>query len=124
MRNRLFFSGLGLMAVLSTDSLLAQDAPAGGGAGGGGGLIGIVLMFAVFFLLIIWPQSRKAKKHAQFLSSLEKGDEIVTQSGIHGKIHGLTDRVITLEIAPNVRIRMERQSVAGKAGSAEQTKAA
>jgi preprotein translocase subunit YajC len=93
--------------------LMAQDAPAAPGAAGSP-LIGILLMLAVFFFLIILPQSRKAKKQAAFLASLEKGDAVVTNSGIYGKIHGLADKVVTLEIAPNVRIRLDRQSIMGK----------
>jgi len=75
---------------------------------------GLLLMFAIFFLLIIWPQHRKAKKQAKLLSSLEKGDDVVTNSGIFGKIVGVADRVITLEIAPNVKIRVDRQTIASK----------
>lgn len=77
-------------------------------------LFGIVLMFAVFFFLIILPQSRKAKKQAEFLSKLTKGDQVVTQSGIYGKIVGIADKVITLEIAQNVKIRVDRQTIAGR----------
>lgn len=76
--------------------------------------MGIVLMFAVFFFLIILPQSRKAKKQADFLAKLQKDDNVVTQSGIYGKIVGIADKVITLEIAPNVKIRVDRQTIAGK----------
>lgn len=77
-------------------------------------IIGMVLMIAVFFFLVIWPQSRKAKKHAEFLSKLEKGDSVVTQGGLYGRISGITDKVITLEIANKVLIRVDRQSIAGK----------
>ena len=77
-------------------------------------LIGIVLMLGVFFLLVVWPQARKAKKHAQFLSALQKGDSVYTQGGIFGRIHGIAEKVITLEIAPKVYVRIDRQAVAGK----------
>jgi len=77
-------------------------------------LVGILLMLGVFFFLIILPQSRKAKKQAALLSSLQKGDQVITQSGLYGKIYGIAERVVTLEIAPNVRIRIDRQSIAGK----------
>lgn len=76
--------------------------------------VGILLMLAVFFFFIMLPQSRKAKKQAHFLANLEKGDAIVTQGGLYGKIHGLADRIVTLEIAPNVKIRIDRQSIASK----------
>ncbi len=77
-------------------------------------LVGIVLMLAVFFFFIILPQNRKAKKQAEFLASLAKGDAVVTQSGLYGKIVGIAERVVTLEIAPQVRVRVDRQTIAGK----------
>jgi len=95
-------------------SLFAQEAPAAPQGGGGMQLVGILLMLAVFFLLVVWPQARKAKKHAQFLSSLQKGDAVYTQGGLFGRIHGLAEKVITLEIAPKVYVRVDRQAVAGK----------
>lgn len=95
---------------------LAQDAPTPAATEPAGNpfgpWMGILLMLAVFFFLIILPQSRKAKKQAQFLQSLKRGDSVVTQSGLYGKIYGIADRIITLEIAPNVRIRVDRQSIA------------
>lgn len=98
-----------LFCFLVPDALWAQDQ-----GGAMQSLIGIALMVLIFFVFIIWPQSRKAKKHQELLKALEKGDEVVTQSGLYGKIHGMTERVITLEVAPNVRIRVERQSIAGR----------
>lgn len=77
-------------------------------------LVGVVLMLAVFFFFIILPQSRRAKKQAEFLNGLQKGDAVVTQSGLFGKIVGIADKVVTLEIAPNVKVRVERQAIAGK----------
>ena len=92
-----------------------QTAPAATQAQSPGmSMVGVVLMLAVFFFLVIWPQSRKAKKHAEFLSKLEKGDAVVTQGGVYGRITGLTDKVVTLEIANKVSIRVDRQSIAGK----------
>ena len=90
-----------------------------GGLGGGGGAQGIgaflplILMFVVFYFLLIWPQQKKAKAHKQVLSSLQKGDTVVTSSGIYGTITGITDTVVTLEIAEKVRIKMARSSIAG-----------
>jgi len=119
---------LGLVLSISTP-LLADEAAAPAASGGPGGFFnqstGLLLMFAVFFLLIIWPQHRKAKKQAQLLASLEKGDDVVTTSGIFGKIVGVADRVITLEIAPNVKIRVDRQTIASKdSGTTAEPKAA
>jgi len=95
-------------------------ARARGGLGGGGGAQGgigaflpLILMFVVFYFLLIWPQQKKAKTHRQVLSNLQKGDNVVTSSGIYGTITGLTDTVVTLEIAEKVRIKVSRSSIAG-----------
>jgi preprotein translocase subunit YajC len=70
-------------------------------------------MFVVFYFLLIWPQQKKAKAHKQVLSSLQKGETVVTSSGIYGTITGITDTVVTLEIAEKVRIKVARNSIAG-----------
>jgi preprotein translocase subunit YajC len=88
-------------------------APGGGGAGGMGSFLPLILMFVVFYFLLIWPQQKKAKTHRQVLSNLRKGDEVVTSGGLYGTITGLTDTVVTLEIAEKVRIKVARNSIAG-----------
>jgi len=85
----------------------------GGGQGGIGAFLPLILMFVVFYFLLIWPQQKKAKAHRQVLANLQKGDNVVTSSGIYGTITGLTDTVVTLEIAEKVRIKVARNSVAG-----------
>lgn len=89
-----------------------------GNAGGSGsqGLVGflpIILMFVVFYFLLIWPQQKKAKAHRQLIANLQKDDTVITSSGIYGKITGLTDTVVTLEIAEKVRIKVTRNAIAG-----------
>lgn len=70
------------------------------------------LMFAVFYFLLIRPQSKKMKEHEKMVSALQKGEEVVTQSGILGKIYGVTDKVITLEVDNNVKIRVLKTQIA------------
>jgi preprotein translocase subunit YajC len=91
-----------------------------GGAGGGGGqgssftaFIPLILMFAIFYFLLIRPQQKKAKAHKETLATLKKGDQIVSSGGLHGVITGLTDDIITMEIAPKVRVKISRGSVGG-----------
>jgi len=98
--------------------MFSSVAYAMGGTGGGsqGGLaafLPLILMFVVFYFLLIWPQQKKAKAHRQVLANLQKGDNVVTSSGIYGTITGLTDTVVTLEIAEKVRIKVARNAVAG-----------
>ena len=90
----------------------------GAGAGAGAGFasfIPLILIFAVFYFLLIRPQQRKAKEHQIYLSNLKKGEKVVTGGGIHGRITGLTDTIVTLEIADNVRVRISRGSIMGAA---------
>ena len=84
------------------------------GQGGGlGSFLPLILMFVVFYFLLIWPQQKKAKAHRAVLANLKKGDEVVTSGGLYGTITGITDTVVTLEIAEKVRIKVSRSSIAG-----------
>lgn len=92
---------------------------AGGPAAGFAQFIPLILIFVVFYFLLIRPQQKKAKDHQQYLANLKKGDKIVTGGGIHGQITGLTDSVVTVEIAENVRIKVSRGSILGSATDPE-----
>jgi preprotein translocase subunit YajC len=88
-----------------------------------GGLLNMVLLFAamglLMYALLIRPQQRRDKEHREMLSKVEKGDSIVSTGGIHGKVTGVADDVLTVEIAPNVRIKLAKSAVASrKAGEA------
>jgi preprotein translocase subunit YajC len=89
-----------------------------GGAGGQGGsgwqaFIPIILMFAIFYFLLIRPQQKKAKEHRELLAAIKKGDKVVSNGGLHGVVTGITDDVVTMEIAPKVRVKVSRGSIAG-----------
>jgi len=86
----------------------------GGGQAGGGfaAFVPLLLMVVIFYFLLIRPQQKKQKDHRAMLSNLQKGDTIVTQGGLQGKVVGLTDTVITLEIAEKVRVKIQRGYVA------------
>lgn len=72
----------------------------------------MILVFVIFYFLLIRPQSKQRKQHQELVSNLKKGDEVVTASGIYGKIHGVADNIVTVEIADNVRIKMDKQQIA------------
>lgn len=96
--------------------------PGGGSAGGGdwGFIITMVVIFVIFYFLLIRPQQKKQKELKALLDNLAYGDTIMTSGGIHGKITGLADAVVTLEIADKVRIKISRGAVASiiqKAGA-------
>lgn len=98
-------------------------APPGGGSGAGGDMntllsfIPMVLIFVVFYFLLIRPQQKKAKDHKNLLDNLKKGDAVITQGGLIGKIASISDQVVTLEVADKVRVRVVRQQIAGVAPS-------
>jgi preprotein translocase subunit YajC len=84
-----------------------------GGQGGFGAFIPLILMFAIFYFLLIRPQQKKAKQHRELLSTLKKGDRVVSSGGLHGVVTGLTEEVVTMEIAPKVRVKVSRGSISG-----------
>lgn len=72
----------------------------------------LILIMGVFYVLLIRPQQQKAKEHAAFLKDLKKGQSVITESGLHGRILDLSDTDVTLEIAPNVKVRHARARIA------------
>ena len=88
-------------------------AQAAGSAAPGGDLMGmlpILLMFVVLYFLMIRPQMKKAKEHKTMLEALQKGDEVIAV-GILGKISKISDNYVSLEIAPNTTIQVQKQAV-------------
>jgi len=79
----------------------------------------LVLIFVVFYFLLIRPQQKKAKEHQDFIGNMKKGDAVVTSGGLIGTITGLTETVVTLEVADNVRVKVSRPHILGAVGSAK-----
>ena len=88
----------------------AQSASPAGGGDTLMGLLPIILMFVVMYFIMIRPQMRKAKEHKTMLEALQKGDEVIAV-GILGKIDKITDNYVSVEIAPNVTIQVQKQAV-------------
>jgi preprotein translocase subunit YajC len=87
--------------------------------GGPASILGNPIFFAVAMILLTWalflrPQQRRDKEQKAMLSQVEKGDTIITTGGIHARVTGVTDEVLTVEIAPNVRIKLQRSQVASR----------
>ena len=95
------------------DILLAM-APQGG-EGGGGSLISTLIMFgaifAIFYFMIIRPQQKRAKEREKLLSNVEKGDKIITSGGVHATIVGIEEKTVLIEIAPNIKVKIERSAI-------------
>lgn len=75
--------------------------------------IPFVLIFAVFYFLMIRPQKKRLDEEKKMLTALDKGDEVYTKSGIIGVISGLTDDIVTLEVADGVKLKMLRGQIGG-----------
>ena len=87
----------------------AQAAPSGDP--GYIGLLPIVLMFVLLYFLMIRPQMKRAKESKAMIEALQKGDEVITAGGVLGRITKIGDAYLTLEIAPNMEINVQRAAV-------------
>lgn len=75
-------------------------------------IIPLAVLFGIFYFLLIRPQTKKAQEHDKMVKALKRNDEVVTNGGIVGRIVELGDKLVVLEIAQNVRIRIERPQIA------------
>lgn len=95
--------------------LLAQSAEAAPEGQGPGLLLSVLpwlAIFAFFYLLILRPQQKQQREQEQFRSQLKKGDEVVLNSGIFGKVFAVAEADVTVEIAPGVKVRALKSAVA------------
>lgn len=91
------------------------DAPAGGcGQGGTTSMMMIAMMFAVFYFILIRPQQKRQKQHQALLSALKKGDQVVTRGGLVGRVSGVDDKHVILQVQEKVRIRIVRSYIDSK----------
>lgn len=90
----------------------AQPAAGGMFGGGLGGLLFPVVLIAVMYFLMIRPQTKRAKEHRAMLEKLATGDEVITNGGIAGVVREIGDSFITVEVADNVRLRVQKGAIA------------
>ena len=83
----------------------------GGGDPGFIGFLPIILMFVLLYFLMIRPQMKRAKEQKAMIEALQKGDEVVTAGGVVGRITKLGEQYVTIEIAPNTDIVVQRSAV-------------
>ena len=88
----------------------AQGAP-GGDAGGLMSFLPIILMFVLLYFLMIRPQMKRAKEQKAMIEALQKGDEVVTAGGIVGRITKLGEQYVSVEVAPNTELVVQRSAV-------------
>lgn len=92
---------------------MGQGGAASGGSGGFASFIPLILMFVIFYFLLIRPQQKKTKEHRRMIDNLKTGDRIITSGGLHGRVTGVTETTLTVEIAEKVRVKVNRANVSG-----------
>lgn len=92
--------------------ILLQAAPAGQGSPNMlTGLLPLLLVFVVFYFFMIRPQMRKQKELTTYRNAISKGDKVITTGGIYGKVVDVNDNVVTIEIANDVKIRVDKGAI-------------
>ncbi len=99
--------------------LIADAYAQGSGAGGSGGgglsafveILPIVLLLGLIYLMLIRPQSKRAKEQKKMLESLTKGDEVVTSGGLLGKIMDVGDNFVLIDLGSDIKVKVQRQAI-------------
>jgi preprotein translocase subunit YajC len=116
-----FFVPLLLLGGFITKAAYAMGT--GGGQQGGGiaGFLPLIAIVVIFYFLLIRPQTKKSREHKTLLSTLRKGDKVVTNSGMYGTIVGMDDKEnkVVLKVAENVKIEFLKSSIAGRIETGE-----
>ena len=96
--------------IPTAQSQAAQGAPAGA-AGGMSSIFMMVAMFAIFYFMLIRPQMKRAKEQRAMIAALNKGDEVATSTGMLGTITEISESYVSVEIAPNVVVKLQKQAI-------------
>ena len=91
----------------------SQAAAGSSGAAGLASFLPLVLIFVIMYFLMIRPQQKRMKEHRALVEGLKKGDEVVTQGGLVGKVTSVRDNELEVEIAPGVKVRVIRSTITG-----------
>jgi preprotein translocase subunit YajC len=104
------------MSIAEAADIAYAMAPPQGGGGGGFSqtmptLVMFAAMFAIFYFLMIRPQQKQKQQRERMLSSIKRGDRVVTTSGMYGTVTGLTDQTVVLRVADQVKLEFERGAI-------------
>jgi preprotein translocase subunit YajC len=91
--------------------VLAQAAPAAAPGNPLFSFLPLIALFVIFYFLMIRPQMKRQKEHRNMVSALAKGDEIVSNGGIAGRVEDVGESFLTVEIAPNVKIKLQKGAI-------------
>ncbi len=81
-----------------------------------GPMLMMAAIFAIFYVLVIYPQQKREREKEKFRSNLKKNDEVVAAGGIYGRVVETKGSVVWLELAPNLRVKVERRSIEAAPG--------
>ncbi len=79
-------------------------------------ILPLIIMFAVFYFLIILPQQKKAKKHKEMINAIKKGDNVLTAGGVYGKVVGVAEKAVTIDIGDGVKMRVNKNYIQAVTG--------
>ena len=96
------------MSLPMSITLAQAAAPQGGGISM---IIMMVVLFGLMYFMMIRPQMKRQKEHRTMVSALAKGDEVVTNGGLAGRVEEVGETFITIEIAPNVKVKLQKGAV-------------
>ena len=97
------------MSLPMSITLAQAAAPQGGGLSM---IIMMVVLFGLMYFMMIRPQMKRQKEHRTMVAALAKGDEVVSNGGLAGRVEEMGESFITIEIAPNVKVKLQRSAVA------------
>jgi preprotein translocase subunit YajC len=94
---------------------LAMSSSGQGGGGGMGMLLPIILIFVIMYFLMIRPQQKKHREHQQMIQALRKGDRVLTSGGLYATVLNIKEKenIVVIKIADNVKVEIQRNSIAG-----------
>ncbi|BBD80073.1 preprotein translocase subunit YajC [Aerosticca soli] len=96
---------------LAMPLILAQAAPAAAPGNPLMTFLPLIVLFGLMYFMMIRPQMKRQKEHRAMLSALSKGDEVVTTGGIAGRVEEVGESFVTVEIAPNVKVKLQKSAV-------------
>jgi len=100
------------MSFFISDAMAEGAAAAGQQGSGLVGMLPLLVIMVLFYFMLIRPQTKRAKEHKNMVESLAKGDEIVTNGGLLGKVNDVGESFLNVEIANGVDVKIQKQSVA------------
>ncbi len=115
------FLPLLLLGFVGVEAAHGMAGSGGGQQGGLAAFLPLILIVVIFYFLLIRPQTKRQREHKMMLSTLRKGDKVVTNSGMFGTIVGMDDKEnkVVLKVAENVKIEFLKSSIAGRVGGEE-----